>query len=241
MADPIRIQKAIAHSGLMSRRAAEEAIARGRVRVGSRIAILGDRVDVDSEIVLVDETPIPINPAKETHLLYKPVGVISTSDDPQGRRTVVDLVRAETRLYPVGRLDAESEGLILLSNDGDLANLVTHPKYQIVKTYLILTNGRPGRAVLRKLVAGVELEDGIARALSARIVDSVGGESMLEMKMGEGRNREIRRMLLALGFEVNRLIRTAIGPIGDSRLKSGESRRLSNQEVWSLIKAATGS
>jgi 23S rRNA pseudouridine2605 synthase len=133
MADAIRVQKAIADAGLMSRRAAEEAIRAGRVAVDGVISVLGDRVDVSEQQVTLDSLPIPVNPEIETHLVYKPPGVISSAEDPQGRTTVVDLVPGGMRLYPVGRLDYDSEGLILVSNDGELANRVTHPRYGIEK------------------------------------------------------------------------------------------------------------
>ena len=150
MADPIRAQKAIAHSGLMSRRLAEEAILAGRVAVDGRQIVLGDRVDVSTQQVTLDGVPIPVNPELETHLLYKPLGVISTASDPEGRETVVGLIPTTRRVYPVGRLDSDSEGLILLTNDGDLANRVTHPRYGITKTYVVLVEGRPSRAAIKE-------------------------------------------------------------------------------------------
>lgn len=239
MAERVRVQKAIAHAGLMSRRAAEEAIAAGRVRIDERLVVLGDRVDVDAESVYIDDALIPVNPARETHLLYKPTGVISTAHDPGGRPTVVDMVESPTRLYPVGRLDADSEGLILLTNDGEMANLVTHPRYGVTKKYLLLLDGKVGRSTVRRFAEGIMLDDGMAKALSARIVDQSGDQTMIEMTMGEGRNREIRRMAESVGYRVVRLVRTAIGPIVDGRLRSGESRRLSSDEVWSLTRSAT--
>ncbi len=160
MAEPVRAQKAIAHSGLMSRRLAEEAILAGRVEVDGRRIVLGDRVDVSTQQVTLDGIPIPVNPDLETHLLFKPLGVISTASDPQGRETVVDLVPTSKRVYPVGRLDSDSEGLILLTNDGDLANRVTHPRYGITKTYVVIVDGRPAPAAVRRLTEGVELDDG---------------------------------------------------------------------------------
>jgi pseudouridine synthase len=235
MADPVRLQKAIANAGLMSRRAAEEAIRQGRVAVDGKKSGLGDRVDVQAQQVTLDGTPIPVNPELETHLLYKPVGIISSSSDPQGRRTVVDLVASEARLYPVGRLDYDSEGLILLTNDGELANRVTHPRYGIVKKYLALVKGRPGGADIRRLAEGVELDDGPARAIGARILDRKRDATMVEMTMGEGRNREVRRMFEAMGFEVTKLVRTSIGPINDRALKPGESRLLSAGEITELL------
>lgn len=238
MAERIRIQKAIANSGLMSRRAAEEAMVAGRVQVNGRPVALGDRVDPEADVLTLDGAPVPLAAGLETHLLYKPLGVISTASDPQGRRTVVDLVTSEQRLYPVGRLDADSEGLILISNDGELANRVTHPRYGITKKYLVEVSGRPSSASLRRLSEGVELEDGPARAQLARLVDSAPERSLVEVVMLEGRNREVRRMMEVIGHDVTRLVRTAIGPLTDPSLKPGESRRLGAEEIQSLLRSA---
>lgn len=235
MAERIRIQKAIAASGLMSRRKAEEAVEAGRVRLGDRVAILGDRVDVDSETLTLDGVPVPVNPDLETHLLYKPRGVISSASDTHGRKTVVDLIDSSARLYPVGRLDADSEGLILVSNDGELTNRVTHPRYGIVKKYVAKLDGTPAPAEIRAVTTGIELDDGPARALRARVIDSSGAEALVELVMVEGRNREVRRMMSAVGYEVQRLVRTAIGPISDRRLKPGESRMLTATEIHNLL------
>jgi 23S rRNA pseudouridine2605 synthase len=223
----------------MSRRKAEEAIARGRVAIDGRVAVLGDRVDVDSQRVLFDGVALPVDPALETHLLYKPVGVISTADDEEGRTSVVDLVDTTARVFPVGRLDSDSEGLILVSNDGDLTNLVTHPRYGITKRYTVLLAGKLGRADIRRLVSGVDLDDGPARAISANIVETSPGRTLVEMTMGEGRNREIRRMVAVLGSDVLRLVGTAIGPITDRRLEPAQSRRLDPSEILALNQAAT--
>jgi 23S rRNA pseudouridine2605 synthase len=235
MADAIRVQKAISGAGLMSRRAAEDMIKQGRVTVDGTRAVLGDRVDVTTQTVELDGAPIPVNPALETHLLYKPPGVISSASDPQGRETVVDLVGGPVRLFPVGRLDYDSEGLILLTNDGALANRVTHPRYGIHKTYVALVEGAPGKAELRSMLDGVELDDGPARAISARILGREGSSTMIQLTMGEGRNREIRRMFEALGYPVLRLVRTGIGSITDRSLKPGESRPLSPGEIRELL------
>lgn len=238
MAERIRVQKAIAHAGLMSRRAAEEAISAGRVSIDGRLAVLGDRVDVESEVVSLDGSRIPVNPAHETYLLYKPVGVISTADDPQGRPTVVDLVQTGARLYPVGRLDADSEGLIILTNDGSLAEIVTHPRYEIHKRYLVEVERKPSGAAMRRLESGLDLDDGPARAIRARVVGSMGDRSQVEIVMGEGRKRQVRRMLDAVGHPVLRLVRTAIGPITETQLKPGEWRRMTNTELAKLLAAA---
>jgi 23S rRNA pseudouridine2605 synthase len=208
------------------------------VAIDGRIAVLGDRADVRSEIVSLDGVPLPVHPDLETHLLYKPVGVVSTADDPQGRPTVIDLVQSRVRLYPVGRLDMDSEGLILISNDGELTNLVTHPRYGITKRYLALVEGTPDRKALASLTTGVQLEDGPAKAESARLVDSHENDSMVEVVMLEGRNREVRRMMDAIGFPVTRLVRTAIGPLTDKHLSPGESRLLSTSEVHRLMESA---
>jgi 23S rRNA pseudouridine2605 synthase len=249
VADSIRVQKAIAAAGLMSRRAAEDMIRQGRVTIDGATARLGDRVDVTSQIVSLDGAPIPLNPELETHLLYKPSGVISSADDPEDRRTVLDLVGSSVRLYPVGRLDYDSEGLILLTNDGALANRVTHPRYGILKTYVALVEGSPGKKEIRSLLHGVDLDDGPARAVTARVLGREGSSTrvvggpkeltLIELSLGEGRNREVRRMFDVLGYPVRRLVRTAIGPISDRSLKPGESRRLSAGEIRDLL--ASGS
>lgn len=233
------MQKAIAHSGLMSRRAAEEAIADGRVLVNGEPVTLGDRVDLDRDTVTIDGIPTPVNPELETHLLYKPVGVISTADDPQGRLTVVDLIDSATRLYPVGRLDADSEGLILVSNDGELTNRVTHPSFGIAKTYLAMVQGIPSQVTIRRLIEGVELVDGLARAESARLVDTHEDRALVQLRMLEGRNREVRRMLDHIGHPVIRLVRTAIGSITDPDLGPGQSRRLTSGEIRRLFQSGT--
>lgn len=235
MAERIRIQKAIAHAGLMSRRAAEEAMVEGRVLLNGEPVVLGDRVDPDSDVLTLDGAPIPVAPNLVTYLLYKPVGVISTADDPRGRPTVVDLIESEHRLYPVGRLDADSEGLILVSNDGELTNRVTHPSFGITKKYMAEVTGKPSKATLKSLTSGVELDDGPARAESARLVDSQPDRSLVEVVMVEGRNREVRRMFSAVGHEITRLVRTAIGPISDPSLQPGESRRLTAGEIKHLL------
>lgn len=240
MAESIRVQKALASAGLMSRRGAEDAIRAGRVAVDGKVVGLGDRVDVSEQQVTLDGIPIPVDPHLVTYLLYKPTGVISTASDPHGRRTVVDLIDGDVRLYPVGRLDHDSEGLILLTNDGELANRVTHPRYGIEKKYLALVRGAPRSSDLRRLTRGVELDDGPACALSARVVDRRDDQAMVELTMGEGRNREVRRMFDAIGFPVIRLVRTAIGSITDRSLKPGESRMLSAGEIRDLLASGKG-
>lgn len=239
MAERPRLQKVIAHSGLMSRRAAEDLIGQGRVSVDGRVAGLGDRVDPERERVTIDGIPIPANPGQVTYLVNKPPGVICTSSDPGGRPIVTDLVPAQPRVYPVGRLDADSEGLILLTNDGELANLVMHPSHGITKTYLVRVEGPPGRWTGR-LTQGVDIGEGPkAKAEAARVIDSASGQTLIEMVMVEGRNREIRRMCEAIGHPVNRLVRTAVGPITDRELAPGTWRALTAVEITDLYRAAT--
>ena len=233
-----RLQKAIANAGLMSRRAAEELISAGRVTIDGRVAILGDRVEADVQRVEVDGLPLPVSPALVTYLIYKPMGVVSTAADPQGRKTVVDIVPSDPRVVPVGRLDADSEGLLLLSNDGELILRVTHPRFGMTKTYVATVEGRPTERVIRKLVTGIELDDGIARARRAKLIQATDEQGLIEVVMTEGRKREIRRMMDLLGHPVQRLVRTAIGPLTDRNLGAGEWRRLDVQEVSALYRAA---
>jgi 23S rRNA pseudouridine2605 synthase len=235
VAERIRIQKAIANAGLMSRRAAEEAMEAGRVRLNGDPVVLGDRVDPKKDVLTLDGAPVPVSADLETYLLNKPVGVISSASDPHGRPTVVDLIESTKRLYPVGRLDADSEGLILVSNDGELTNRVTHPSFGVSKRYLAELEGEISKPALRRLKEGVDLDDGPARAESARLVDSGRGRSMVEMVMMEGRNREVRRMLDAVGFPVTRLVRTAIGGLSDPQLRPGDYRRLTAADIQRML------
>jgi 23S rRNA pseudouridine2605 synthase len=227
----------IAHAGVASRRSAEELIRAGRVTVDGAPAHLGQKVDPTRAHVEVDGIPLPIRPDLVFYLLFKPTGVVSTVSDPQGRPVVVDLVPAETRVYPIGRLDADSEGLLILTNDGDLTEFLTHPRHEVPKTYVARVSGLPAAGDLRRLTVGVDLEDGPARAHSARIIDAHGSESLVEIVMTEGRKREVRRMFDAIGFPVLRLVRTAIGPLRDRALRPGEWRRLTVEEIRSLYAA----
>jgi pseudouridine synthase len=200
-------------------------------------AHLGQKIDPETARVEIDGIPLPVRPDLEYILLNKPPGVISTAADTHGRTTVLDLVDAATRLYPVGRLDADSEGLILLCNDGELTERLTHPRFEVPKTYLAMVEGAPGRAELRRLTDGVELDDGPAAARSARIVDATDTQTLVEVVMTEGRNREIRRMFDAIDHPVVRLVRTAIGGLTDQRLKPGEWRPLATHEIRILYGA----
>lgn len=213
----------------------------GRVTVDGVAAHLGQKIDPATARVEVDGVPLPLRPDARYYLVYKPPGVVSTASDPQGRPTVVGLVPADTRVYPVGRLDADSEGLLLLTNDGALTEHLTHPRHQVPKTYLVRVRGRVGAGPVRRLQQGIELEDGPARAQRARLVQATPSESLVEVVMGEGRKREVRRMFAALGHEVTALVRTAIGPVRDPDLAPGDWRPLTTTEVRLLYRAGGGS
>jgi 23S rRNA pseudouridine2605 synthase len=202
-------------------------------------AHLGQKIDPEFAWVEVDGVALPVKPDLVYYLLYKPVGVVSTTEDTHGRTTVTSLVPAGTRLYPVGRLDADSEGLMLMTNDGALTERVTHPRFGVTKTYLAEVEGSVGVKAIAQLVGGVQLDDGPARAVAARVVDDGGSRSLVAVTMTEGRKREVRRMFDVIGHPVRRLVREAIGPIRDRQLKPGEYRELSVAEVRSLYAAAT--
>jgi 23S rRNA pseudouridine2605 synthase len=229
-----KLQKVLARAGVASRRAVEELIAEGRVRVNGEVARLGARVDADRDVIEVDGALVSTAAGLVHYLLNKPAGVISTAEDTHGRRTVVDLVPPEPRVFPVGRLDADTEGLLLLTNDGDLTHRLTHPSFGVEKEYLASVEGDPAPKAVRALREGVDLDDGrTAPAKVARVAPGV-----LRITIHEGRNRQVRRMCEAVGHPVVRLVRTRIGPIADRRLKPGEWRPLTAKEVRSLSRAA---
>lgn len=230
----MRLAKYLAHAGVASRRAAERLIAEGRVAVAGE-TVTDPARDVDGASgVTVDGRPIAREP-REVHALHKPAGVVSTASDTHGRRTVVELVPSQRRLYPVGRLDADTTGLILLTNDGELAELLTHPRYEVEKAYRARVEPpRVGEGALRALREGVALDDGPTAPASARIVSP----GLLEIRIREGRNRQVRRMCEAVGHRVVELERIAFGPLRLEGLEEGASRRLTSAEVERLRKAA---
>ena len=237
--EPERLQKVLAAAGYGSRRVCEELIADGRVTVNGEVAVLGRRVDADMDRIEVDGTPVPVRPGLVHYVLNKPRGVVSTAKDTHGRPTVVDLVPADPRVYPVGRLDADTEGLLVLTNDGDLAQLLTHPRHGVEKAYLAEVEGVPTAGALRTLREGVVLDDGPARAARAQVVQrSADGNSALEIVLKEGRKRIVRRMCAEIGHPVRRLVRTRIGPLSDQKLPPGACRALTPQEVRALYAAA---
>jgi len=214
-------------------------ISEGRVTVDGVTATIGQKIDPEVARVEIDGVPLPLQPDLVYYLMYKEKGTISTADDPQGRPTVLDDVPGEPRVFPVGRLDADSEGLLLLTNDGDLTNRLTHPSFGVTKTYMAKVSGVPHDKQLALLVTeGVELEDGLAKAVHATLVDSSGDVALVELVMAEGRNREVRRIFDTLGCPVRELVRTAIGPLRDQRLRPGTWRQLAVDEVRSLYEAS---
>jgi 23S rRNA pseudouridine2605 synthase len=233
-----RLNKFLAHAGVGSRRHCDELILRGRVSVGGQVVReLGTKVEPDGPEVCVDGQPLHAERAAYW-LLNKPRGVVCTNNDPAGRVRAVDLVpHVRQRVYTVGRLDADSEGLLLLTNDGELAHRLMHPRYGVEKTYLVQVAGRPGREDLQQLLRGVWLSDGHVRARRVRRLKSQGESTWLEIVLSEGKNREIRRMLARLNHKVLRLKRVAIGPVILGRLASGKSRPLHGDELARLRRA----
>ncbi len=227
-----RLQKVMAAAGIGSRRFCEELIRAGRVEVDRQVVReLGSRVDVATQQVRVDGSPLA-NPRRVYYLVNKPAGVVSTNFDPSGRPRVIDLLPdKDERLFTVGRLDLSSEGLMLVTNDGQLANELAHPRYGVEKTYHALVAGTPERDVLAKLREGVHLAEGVARVASARIKTTFKQSTLLEIVLAEGRNREIRRILAKVGHKVLRLKRVALGGVRLKDLPPGEFRKLRHDEL----------
>lgn len=230
-----RLQKVLARAGIGSRRRCEELIAEGRVRVDGVVARLGDKVDADTSEVEVDGVVVTVASGLVHYLLNKPAGVVTTAHDPQGRPTVVELVPPEPRVFPVGRLDLDTEGLLLLTNDGPLTHRLTHPSYGVEKEYLALVDGEPRRGDIRRLREGIELEDGMTAPARVAVVEP----SLLRITIHEGRNRQVRRMCEAIGHPVRRLVRTRIGPLVDRHLGPGQWRELTLDELRGLERAVS--
>jgi 23S rRNA pseudouridine2605 synthase len=232
-----RLQKILSASGVASRRASEDLIAAGRVTVDGRRAELGDRADPSTAVIYVDGERIVTDASRVYLAMNKPRGVVSTMDDERGRAALADfLPPSSQRVYHVGRLDADSEGLLLLTNDGDLAHKLMHPAYEVKKTYLCKVAGPLPRGLGRRLREGVNLDDGPARADSFRVVDSAGRDVLVELVLHEGRKHIVRRMLAEVGYPVSQLIRTAIGPVKLGDLRAGRTRRLTATEVAGLFR-----
>ncbi|MDP9296059.1 MAG: rRNA pseudouridine synthase [Actinomycetota bacterium] len=235
--EPERVQRSLARAGYGSRRACEELVRGGRVRINGEPATLGDRVDPETDVVEVDGGRVVTDPNSRTFALHKPAGVVSSLSDPQGRPDLRGFLPEDTRVVPVGRLDLETEGLLLLTGDGELANRLMHPRYGVEKEYLAEVEGTPTGKQVASLRHGVELEDGPARPRSIRVVDGAGTRAALRIVMVEGRNREIRRMLAAVGLPVRRLVRVRVGSVRLGTLPAGELREITGEELSGLYEA----
>jgi 23S rRNA pseudouridine2605 synthase len=238
--DGERLQKVLARAGLGSRRVCDDLIADGRVSVNGEVAILGRRVDAEQDQIELDGVPVVTQAGLVYYLLNKPARVVTTAHDPEGRPTVIELVPKDPRVFPVGRLDWETEGLLVLTNDGALTQRLTHPSHGVEKEYLVEVEGVPSRGALRRLREGVDLEDGPSAPAEVRLVQSREDNAAIEIVIHEGRNRQVRRMLEAVGHPVRRLVRTRIGQLADRELAPGEWRDLRTDEVRGLY-AASGS
>ena len=243
MSDPSssgeRLQKVLARAGYGSRRVCDDLVGQGRVTVNGEQAVPGRRVDAAVDVIAVDGVHVAARDDLVYYLLNKPAGYVSTASDPEGRTTVVELVPEEPRVFPVGRLDYETEGLLVLTNDGDLTQLLTHPRHGVDKTYLAEVEGVPTPGELRALRTGVDLDDGLTAPATAALVQQHGSGAAIELTIHEGRNRQVRRMCDAIGHPVRRLVRTRIGPLADGNLPPGEWRPLTPGDVRALYEAAT--
>jgi 23S rRNA pseudouridine2605 synthase len=233
-----RLQRSLARAGFGSRRACEEVIAAGRVEINGRVATLGDRLDPTVDEVRVDGSKVNVDPELRTFALHKPRGVTTTMRDPHAERDLTGFLPKGVHVFPVGRLDRDTEGLLLLTNDGSLAHRLTHPRYAIEKEYLAEVGRPPSQRQLARLRRGVELDDGAARAVDARSAGGAGGRGGVRLVMIEGRKREVRRMLDAVELPVRRLVRVRVGPIRLGKLGPGEVRELEPDDVRALYRAA---
>jgi 23S rRNA pseudouridine2605 synthase len=234
--DGERLQKILARAGLGSRRVCEELIADGRVTVNGEVAILGRRADVETDAIALDGVTVVVRDDLVYYLLNKPAGFVSTASDPEARPTVVELVPDTPRVFPVGRLDFDTEGLLLLINDGELAHRLAHPSFGVRKTYLADVEGLVGRDATRRLRTGVGLEDGPVIVDRFRVLESAGGRSLVEVVLHEGRKHIVRRLLAEVGHPVVRLVRTRFGPIALGDLKPGQRRPLGQDEIGELYR-----
>jgi 23S rRNA pseudouridine2605 synthase len=233
----MRVHRALAQAGVASRRAAEKLVAEGRVTVNGDIAVVGQVVR-DSDVIALDGRRVQAEPIR-TYMLNKPMGVVSTASDPEGRLTVLDGLPDDVRLYPIGRLDIDTTGLLLITNDGDLAHRLMHPRSKVPKTYEALVDGRVSSTSVRALRNGIELDDGPTQPARVEVLDrQAPGGTWLRIEITEGRNRQVRRMCEALGHRVRRLVRTRYGGLGLGRLQRGEHRLLTSAELARLATQA---
>ncbi|RFA13875.1 MFS transporter [Subtercola boreus] len=233
----VRLQKVLAAAGVASRRVSEELITAGRVRVnGEVVRELGRRIDPDTDKVAVDNTAVQLDTTKRYVLLNKPVGIVSSLADQHGRPDLSRFTsQYEERLFNVGRLDAETSGLLILTNDGELAHVLAHPSFGVLKTYIAQVEGRVAPQTIAKLTKGVELDDGPIVADKARLLDSSNSSSLVEVTLHSGRNRIVRRMLEEVGHPVIELVRRQFGPLHLGSLKAGELRDLTREELGALL------
>jgi 23S rRNA pseudouridine2605 synthase len=232
-----RLQKVLAHAGHGSRRTAEEMIAQGRVTLNGKTATLGDKADPLVDTIALDGERIHTNTDLVYLLLNKPLGCVTTANDPEGRPTVLDLVPPTPRVFPIGRLDQDTSGLLLLTNDGELAHRVAHPSFGIEKTYMVQVLGPVSKRVLKQLRDGVMLDDGPAKAVRVKVKVADQSRSLIELVMNEGRKREVRRMIEAVGLQLEALVRTRVGPIHLGEIKPSKVRPLNGKEVRELYAA----
>lgn len=226
-----RLQKVLARAGVASRRGVEELIVAGRVAVNGEKAVLGRRIDPSKDKVEVDGLRIPLGVGLVYYLMNKPRGIVTSAVDEAGRPTVIDLMDPGVRVWPVGRLDIDTEGALILTNDGELTQRLTHPSFEAPKTYVAEVKGRVTGAALKQLRRGIELDDGPTAPVEVATLEQGARSSLVEIVVREGRNRLVRRMFDAVGLQVKRLVRTQIGPIRLGRVKPGTARRLSPDEV----------
>ena len=234
-----RLQKYLSRAGVASRRHAEAMIVDGRVKLnGKVVTVLGTQVDAQKDLVLVDGKLVSVNPERKYFLLYKPPGVVTTLSDPEGRPTVGDYAKdAGGRVFPVGRLDYDAEGALLLTDDGDLANKLMHPSHEVPRVYLAKVKGVPDEASLQKLIDGVRLEDGMAHAVQAKIFEKAERNTWVKIVVTEGRQHLVKRLCAAIGHPVVRLFRPQYAGVGVVGLKPGQRRLLTPEEVDSLRRA----
>jgi len=234
----VRLQKFIADCGITSRRKAEHLITQGRVTINGEVVMeLGTKVDPNNDVVMVDGHLADLNAVEPIYLmLHKPRGFVTTLNDPEGRETVMDLVKdVSERIYPVGRLDYLSEGLLLMTNDGEVANMIMHPKYNVQKVYEVKVFGSVTETILNKLRAGAYLEEGFVKPTSVRVIKQLPTKTWLEFRLNEGRNREIRRLCEAVGLTVDKLKRLAVGNLTIEGVAPGKYRLMSRNQMLSLI------
>jgi 23S rRNA pseudouridine2605 synthase len=235
----VRLQKVLAAAGVASRRVCEDLIVKGRVKVNGKVVReLGTRIYPEADQVQVDDRPIQLDPDRVYLAFHKPKGVVSTMSDENNRPCLADFFMGYERVFNVGRLDADTTGLLLMTNDGEMANQLAHPSYEVQKLYVAKVRGKITRVEMQRLKDGVKLEDGLQQADSARVIDQSEQTSLVEVILHSGKNRVVRRMFEAIGFPVLELTRKSFGPLRLGNLKPGQFRELSKLEVSALMEAA---